>query len=82
MLRYCNKETNDQQQMANILNQQYESVFTKDSGKIPNKGNSKISDMSQINIGTLEVETQPWKRENKKLLHKLDHYGVRKKKHS
>ena len=66
MLLEVNKVTNDLQQMANILNRQYESVFTEDSGKIPYKGNSDIPDIPQLNFSTQGIESQLRKLDHKK----------------
>ena len=64
MLRDGDNETTDQEDMANILNRQYESVFTEDSDEIPCKGNSEITDMPHINFSAEGIKAQ---------LRKLDH---------
>ena len=50
--------------MENILNRQYESVFTDDSGNLPDKGNSTTPDMPCIEFTAEGIEKQ---------LRKLDH---------
>ena len=67
MMWDCNKETNYQHQIVNILNRQYECVFTDDSGKIQYKGKSELPDIPQINFSTLRVEIQLRELDNKKV---------------
>ena len=55
-LREGNQETNNQEEMANILNRQYESVFTDDSGNLPDKGNSTTPDMPCIKFTAKGIE--------------------------
>ena len=66
MLRDGDNETNNPEDMANILNRQYESMFTEDSDTIPCKGNSEIPDMPHINFSAKGIEAQLRKLDHKK----------------
>ena len=63
-LRDDKKETNDPRETSNILNRQYQSVFTDDTGDIPCKINRVIPDIPAIHFSSKGVEVQ---------LRKLDH---------
>ena len=52
--------------MSNILNRQYQSVFTDDRGDIPCKGNSAIPDMPAIDFNSKGIEVQLRKLDHKK----------------
>ena len=63
-LRDGEKETTDPRETSNILNRQYQSVFTDDTGDIPCKRNRVIPDIPAIHFNSKGVEVQ---------LRKLDH---------
>ena len=65
-LRKDDQETNNPKDMANILNQQYEYVFTDDSNEMPCKGNSEIPDMPSINFSTKGIAARVNKLDHKK----------------
>ena len=61
------QETSDQNEMANILNRQYESVFTDESSStMPGKGKSTIPDMLSLKFTTKGIEKQLQNLDHKK----------------
>ena len=58
ILREGSHETSDPKEIANILNRQYESVFTEDDTNIPDKGISKTPAMPHIQFTTNGIEKQ------------------------
>ena len=67
VLKEGDQETSDQREMANILNRQYESVFTDESSStMPDKGESTIPDMLSLEFTTKGIEKQLQNLDHKK----------------